>query len=140
MNLTADRAALTERWYREGFYGQETIADHFRSGAEAFPETAMHFVGGPNPSSIRLGEMYTRGLGVAAGLAKLGVGPGDVVAIWVPNWLEGALTYQAALMLGATVVPIIHIYGPHEVSFILRQSGARRSSPRSASSSRNSGR
>ena len=28
-------------------------------------------------------------------------------------------------MLGATVVPIIHIYGPHEVSFILRQSGAR---------------
>lgn len=125
MNLTADRAALTERWYREGFYGQETIADHFRSGAEAFPETAMHFVGGPNPSSIRLGEMYTRGLGVAAGLAELGVGPGDVVAIWVPNWLEGALTYQAALMLGATVVPIIHIYGPHEVSFILRQSGAR---------------
>ena len=48
-----------------------------------------------------------------------GVGPGDVVAIWVPNWLEGALTYQAAMMLGATVVPIVHIYGPREVGFIL---------------------
>ena len=125
MDLTADRAQLNERWYREGFYGTETIADHLRSGAEAFPDTAMHFVGGPNPSSIRLAEMYRRSLGLAGGLADLGVGPGDVVAIWVPNWLEGALTYQAALMLGATVVPIIHIYGPHEVSFILRQSGAR---------------
>jgi acyl-CoA synthetase (AMP-forming)/AMP-acid ligase II len=125
MSLSDDRAALTERWYREGFYGRETIADHLRTGAEAFPDTAMHFVGGPSPSSIRLGEMYRRSRSVATGLADLGVGPGDIVAIWVPNWLEGALTYQAALMLGATVVPIIHIYGPHEVSFILRQSGAR---------------
>ncbi len=125
MDLIADRAELTERWYREGFYGKETIADHLRSGAEAFPDTSMHFVGGPMPSSISLAEMYRRSLGLAGGFAELGVGPGDVVAIWVPNWLEGALTYQAALMLGATVVPIIHIYGPHEVSFILRQSGAR---------------
>ena len=125
MSRERDRTAPAERWYREGFYGTETIADHLRVGAEAFPHTAMHFVGGPNPSSIDLREMYRRGLGLAGGLAELGVGPGDVVAIWVPNWLEGALTYQAALMLGATVVPIIHIYGPHEVSFILRQSGAR---------------
>lgn len=125
MSLSDDRATLTEQWYREGFYGHETIADHLRVGAESFPHTAMHFVGGPEPSSIRLGELHRRGLGVAAGLAELGVGPGDIVAVWVPNWLEGALAYQAALMLGATVVPIIHIYGPHEVSFILRQSGAR---------------
>ncbi|MET0911468.1 MAG: AMP-binding protein, partial [Ilumatobacteraceae bacterium] len=125
MDLTADRAELIDRWYREGFYGRETIADHLRLGAEAFPDTSMHFVGGPYPSSISLAEMYRRSLGLAGGLADLGVGPGDVVAIWVPNWLEGALTYQAALMLGATVVPIIHIYGPHEVSFILRQSRAR---------------
>jgi acyl-CoA synthetase (AMP-forming)/AMP-acid ligase II len=125
VTLTEDRAALTQRWYREGFYSHETIGQHFHIGAERFPDTAMHFVGGPNPSSIRLDEMHRRALGLAGGLADLGVGPGDVVAVWVPNWLEGALTYQAALMLGATVVPIIHIYGPHEVGFILRQSGAR---------------
>jgi acyl-CoA synthetase (AMP-forming)/AMP-acid ligase II len=121
----ADRAALRDRWYREGFFGPETIADHLRAGAERHPETAMHFVGGPNPSSIRLGDLHREGLRVAVGFAQIGVGPGDVVAIWVPNWVEGALAYQAALLLGATVVPIIHIYGPHEVSFILRQSGAR---------------
>ena len=125
MNLGADRAILRQRWYAEGFFGPETIADHLRRGAQSFPETAMHFAGGPSPSSIRLDDMFTRSLRLAGGLAELGVGPGDRIAIWVPNWLEGALTYQAALMLGATVVPIVHIYGPREVGFILRQSGAR---------------
>ncbi len=43
----------------------------------------------------------------------------------MPNWLEGALAYQGALMLGATVVPIVHIYGAREVGFILRESRAR---------------
>ena len=117
--------ALRERWYKERFFGPETFADHLRSGAESFPETTMHFVGGPLPSSIRLDEMYARSRRLGGGLAELGLRSGDVVAIWVPNWLEGALTYQAALMLGCVVVPIIHIYGPREVGFILRQSGAR---------------
>jgi acyl-CoA synthetase (AMP-forming)/AMP-acid ligase II len=124
MTLASDRDELRARWYREGFYSDRTIVDHLRDGAERFPHAAMHFVGGPEPTSITLGEMYRRSLRLAGGLADLGVGPGDVVAIWVPNWLEGALTYQAAFMLGATVAPIIHIYGPHEVGFILRESRA----------------
>ena len=125
MNPTSDRADLRNRWYREGFFGTETIADHLRNGAATFPDTTLHFVGGPNPTSIRLGELYEQSLSIAGGLARLGIGPGDVVAIWVPNWLEGALAYQGALMLGATVVPIVHIYGAHEVGFILRESRAR---------------
>jgi cyclohexanecarboxylate-CoA ligase len=129
VTLTSDQIALKARWYAEGFFGPETLADHMRRGAESFAQATMHFVGGPARSSeatsIRLDEMYRRSLRLANGLSKLGIGPGDVVAVWVPNWLEGALTYQAAFMLGATVVPIIHIYGPHEVGFILRQSGAR---------------
>ena len=125
MGLIDDRAALQARWYAEGYFGPETIADHLRRGVEMFPQAGMHFVGGPAPTTIRLDEMYARSLRLAGGLAELGVCPGDRIAIWVPNWLEGALTYQAALLLGAVVVPIIHIYGPREVGFILRQSGAR---------------
>ncbi len=125
MTLSSDRDELRDRWYGEGYYGTTSIAEHMRAGAERFPHATMHFVGGPEPTSIELGDMYQRSLDLAGGLAGLGIGPGDVVAIWVPNWLEGALTYQAAMMLGATVVPIIHIYGAHEVGFILRQSAAR---------------
>jgi len=125
VSLSDDRAALRARWYADGWYGHESIAEHLRIGVDRFPATTMHFVGGPTPTRIRLDEMYARSRRLAAGLATLGVGPGEKVAVWVPNWLEGALTYQAVLSLGAVVVPVIHIYGPREVGFILRQSGAR---------------
>jgi acyl-CoA synthetase (AMP-forming)/AMP-acid ligase II len=125
MTLDDDRSALRALWYAQGWYGHESIAEHLRLGVERFPATTMDFVGGPTPTRIRLDEMYARGRRLAAGFASLGVGPGEKVAVWVPNWVEGALTYQAALSLGAVVVPIIHIYGPREVGFILRQSGAR---------------
>ena len=65
---------------------------------------------------------------VAAGgrrLARLGLGPGDVVAFQLPNWVEAAITFYACAMLGVTLVPIVHFYGPKEVGFILRQSRAR---------------
>jgi cyclohexanecarboxylate-CoA ligase len=125
MSVASDRSELRQRWYQEGFFARQTFAEHLAAGAEAYPNATMHFVGGPNPASITARELHARGLRLATGLSKLGVKPGDVVAIWVPNWLEGALTYQAAFALGATVVPIIHIYGPREVNFILRDSGAR---------------
>ena len=124
MNARDDRAVLRERWYREGFYGRATAAELFRAGAEQFPGSTMHFVGGPQARAITLDQLYRDSLRVAGGLADLGVTPGTRVAVWVPNWVEGALAYQAVAMLGATIVPIIHIYGAREVGFILRQSGA----------------
>src|SRR5205823_9779935 len=62
---------------------------------------------------------------VAGGLARLGVGPGDVVAFQLPNWVEAALVFYGAGLLGAVVVPIVHFYGPREVRYILERSGAR---------------
>ena len=72
-----------------------------------------------------VGDLHARALGVAAGLARLGVRPGDAVAIQVPNWPAGVVAHAAGWLAGAVVVPIVPIYGPHEVSFILRQSAAR---------------
>ena len=39
--------------------------------------------------------------------------------------MEAAITFYACAMLGVTLVPIVHFYGPKEVGFILRQSRAR---------------
>ena len=117
-----DRTAI---WREAGYHSTLTLADHMRRGVEKHPRVAMHFVGGPEPTTVDLAELHGRSLDLAAGLQRLGIGPGDAIAVWVPNWAEGAITYQAAFMLGATVVPIIHIYGPQEVGFILRNSGAK---------------
>ena len=55
----------------------------------------------------------------AAGLVARGVRPGDVVTFQTPNWLEGAVTFYAAVLAGAVVAPIVHIYGTRETSYIL---------------------
>src|SRR5262249_60317497 len=61
---------------------------------------------------------------MAGGLAALGVGPGDAVALQLPNWWETVAILLAAARLGAIAVPIPSIHREREVSFILRQSGA----------------
>ncbi len=49
-----------------------------------------------------------------------GVGPGDVVVVQLPNWVEAGITFWASAYLGAVVVPIVHFYGPKEVGYIIR--------------------
>ena len=56
---------------------------------------------------------------LAAALRARGVGPGDVVAFQLPNWVEAAATFWASAFLSAVIVPIVHFYGPREVGFIL---------------------
>jgi acyl-CoA synthetase (AMP-forming)/AMP-acid ligase II len=63
-------------------------------------------------------ELVARRL--AAGLRRRGVGPGDVVAFQLPNWMEAAAVFWASAFLGAVVVPIVHFYGRKEVGYILR--------------------
>ena len=71
----------------------------------------------PWAGTFRDVELVARRL--AAGLRKRGVGPGDVVAMQLPNWMEAAATFWASAFLGAVVVPIVHFYGRKEVGHIL---------------------
>ncbi|MCV7174155.1 AMP-binding protein, partial [Mycobacterium manitobense] len=56
---------------------------------------------------------------LAQGLRDRGVGPGDVVAFQLPNWMEAAATFWAASFLGAVVVPVVHFYGAKEIRHII---------------------
>src|SRR6185503_3675504 len=46
-------------------------------------------------------DVHTRALRMAAGLRRLGVEPGDVVAWQLPNWVEGAALAVAIDRIGA---------------------------------------
>ena len=120
-----DREMLASRYHEQGVYGRLTLAEAMHAGADARPDVEMIFHSEAHPARARLGDMHRRSLELAGALQQIGLGPEDVVAIQVPNWLEGALAFQAAMILGVVVVPIVHIYGPAEVGFILEESGAK---------------
>ena len=119
------RAAMEAEWLRLGLHRGETLGEAIRRGAERFPDCELVFHSEVRPSTVTLPELVARAERVAAAWHRLGLREGDVVAIQMPNWAETAISYAAAGLLGAVFVPIVQIYGPAEVGFILRQSRAR---------------
>ena len=62
---------------------------------------------------------------MAASLAGLGVGPGDKLAVDLPNWPEWVVAFLAGARLGATVVPLDPGLSFHELKYQLRHSEAK---------------
>lgn len=70
-------------------------------------------------------EMDEEANRVAGGLSSLGIGKGDRVAMMLPNIPEFVFSFFGIQKLGAVAVPFNTMYKGREISFILRDSGAR---------------
>ena len=110
---------LTKRYIDEGWWTQDTLGDLVARGLHANPGTGfvVHSAVRPFAGTFRDVELHARRL--AAGLHRRGVGPGDVVALQLPNWMEAAAAFWASTFLGAVTVPIVHFYGRKELTHIL---------------------
>ena len=62
---------------------------------------------------------------VAGGLARLGIGPGQRVALWMPNVPAWLAVFFACARLGAIAVSVNTRFRSHEVADIVARSGAR---------------
>ncbi len=118
-------AELGERYLAEGLWDDRTLGQLLSDALYEDPTRRFRIWSPTNPYLGTVGEVYEEALRVAAGLRAHGFGPGDVVAFQLPNWFEAAVTFYACTIVGVTIVPIVIFYGPKEVGFILRQSGAR---------------
>jgi len=70
-------------------------------------------------------ELTERARRAAQGLADLGVGPGDRVALWLPNVPAYPILYLACIRLGAIAVAVNTRYRAVEVADIVGRSGAK---------------
>ena len=70
-------------------------------------------------------DLWAQARTQAAALIELGVRPGDRVALMAPNVLDFPRSYFAVIAAGAVVVPIHMLLTPEEISYILRDSGAK---------------
>ncbi len=117
--------ALCETYRREGLWTDETFAEFIDRRVAADPAMRVRIWSDVAPRTTTTGEIQQRSRRIAAGLRARGVGEGDVVAYQMPSWAETLEVLWAGFAVGATMVPIIHSYGPAEVAFILNQSGAK---------------
>ncbi len=89
--------------------------------ADAGDRTALHHAG----ESLSFDDLDVRARRLETGLRGLGVGPGDRVAVWLPNippWLD---VFFACSRIGAIVVSVNTRFRSTEVEDIVGRSGAR---------------
>lgn len=70
------------------------------------------------------GQLEGRAQQLAGSLARLGIGRGDRVAVWLNNCVEWIYLQFALARLGAILVTVNTAFRHHELEYLLRQSGS----------------
>ncbi len=99
-----------------------TLASILAESAQRYPHREAVVMGDTRITFEQLWEETRR---YAAVLRDQGVGPGDRVALLMPNVPDFPRVYYAALSLGAVVVPVHALLVAPEIAFVLRDSGAK---------------
>ena len=110
---------LSKRYEDEGWWRPETLGELIADGLQANPDTGFWVHSDVRPYAGTFADVELEARRLAAGLHARGVGPGDAVAIQLPNWMEAAVSFWASAFLGAVVVPIVHFYGRKELTHII---------------------
>lgn len=113
---------LDDRYTRSGHWGSEIFYEVLARRAAAHPDREALV---DRRHRITYGELKAHVDRVAARFAELGVGPGDVVTIQLPNWVEFAYVFFALERLGAVANQIGPDFRSREVEYILRFSESR---------------
>jgi acyl-coenzyme A synthetase/AMP-(fatty) acid ligase len=103
-----------------------TLVGVLERGVQRHGGVPVHFIGADGGEVTRtLAELWADARRLAGFLADEGAAAGDVVAFQPLSWWEAAVTSYAAAILEATAVPLVYVYGPREVEWVLNDVGAR---------------
>jgi fatty-acyl-CoA synthase len=101
-----------------------TISEALASNAVRFPDREAIIVC-HQQARLTWQQLDQEATRVAAGLAALGVAPGDRVGIWATNCVEWCLLQYGAARAGVVLVNVNPAYRSHELAFVLRRSRIR---------------
>jgi acyl-CoA synthetase (AMP-forming)/AMP-acid ligase II len=96
----------------------EMLSDSVRADPRA---EALVEVGGER---VSYSELWERAARVSGGLREAGIGPGDRVAIRLPNSIDWVLAFFGGLMAGAIVVPVNTRFTEPETAYVIGDSGS----------------
>ncbi|MFF8450031.1 AMP-binding protein [Streptomyces leeuwenhoekii] len=112
-------AELAARYEESGWWTDETLGDLLERGLSGAGDVPFRVHSDVRPWAGTFADVERVARRLAAGLRERGVGPGDVVVMQLPNWMEAAAVFWASAFLGAVAVPVVHFYGPKEVAYII---------------------
>lgn len=122
MSITEPRAAGRTRAAAPSGFGTVSVAAILAESAARTPDTTALIVG---ETAIDYATLWSRTRSYAGALRAAGVGPGDRVAVLVPNVPDFPRAYFAVLALGAVVVPVHALLKHDEIAYVLSDSGAK---------------
>ncbi len=100
---------------------KELSFSRFDVMSETYPDhTAVVYLG-EHFSYRRLREISER---FAGGLRGIGVNKGDKVLLYIPNCIQWVIAYLGIQKAGAVLVPVSPIYTSHEITYMIKDSGA----------------
>jgi len=123
--IQRDRAERMAYWRERGVYTDMSYADAIREAMKVGADQRLIFHSRARPHETTAGALNQEAERVAAAFHNLGLRRGDYIAVMLPTWAETTTAYLAAFKLGLAVVPIVAIYGPREIGFIVRQTQAK---------------
>ena len=99
----------------------ELLIHGFEEACEKHPGKAAIIYLGEKYSYRKLKELIDR---LATALHELGVRTNDKVMLYIPNCPQFLIGYFGAQRIGAVPVPVSPIYTPHEIKYLINDSGA----------------
>jgi long-chain acyl-CoA synthetase len=99
-----------------------TIASILAESAVRYPDNTAVVIG---EMKLSYKDLWAHTKQYSAVLRERGVGPGDKVALLLPNTPHFPLAYFGALALGAVAVPVHALLKAEEIEYVLTDSGAK---------------
>jgi cyclohexanecarboxylate-CoA ligase len=113
---------LIRRRVERGHWQNRTIVDLARSLLAVSPDKVLVIEGA---SRLTVADIVAQSTKLASSFLAIGLKPGNVIAMQLPNWAETTIIYLAASMAGLIVNPILPILRNAEVKFMLGDSRSR---------------
>lgn len=120
MTIPTKKQAMTTNISADGF-ATISVAAILAESARRTPDSIALVV---DEDETTYGELWRQTRAYAGALRARGIGPGDAVAVLIPNVPDFARVYYAVLSLGAVVVPVHALLKAREIEYVLQDSGA----------------
>ena len=111
-----------------GLWPNRLLCDYLDDAFAVAPDDIAivgHRTATNDDTRVAVRELHALSVRFACGLAQLGVGRGDVVAVQLPNWWHYAALYVACVRIGAVINPLMPIFRERELEFMLGFAEAR---------------